>query len=66
MGQDYYGVPTPEEVIRVHGVCPRCKRELEIPSLADIMISVREVKAIVEETLSVPYRSDKEEVQLTA
>lgn len=38
VGQDYYGVPTPEEVIRVLGVCPRCKNELSIPTINNIKI----------------------------
>jgi hypothetical protein len=39
VGQDYYGIPTPEEVIRVYGgICPRCKHDLTLPSLNDITI----------------------------
>ncbi len=38
VGQDYYGVPTPEEVIRVVGVCPRCKKELKLPTMDEIVI----------------------------
>jgi len=37
VGQDYYGVPTPEEIYRIYGgVCPRCKSMLEIPSPTEI------------------------------
>ncbi len=38
VGQDYFGVPTPDEVRRMYGVCPTCKREFEDPSLEDIVI----------------------------
>jgi len=39
VGQDYYGVPTPEEVIRVHGgICPRCKKDLVFNGIEDIVI----------------------------
>ncbi|MEM1629063.1 MAG: hypothetical protein QXP02_05560 [Desulfurococcaceae archaeon] len=32
VGQDYNGIPTPEEVYRTcGGICPRCKNSLEIP-----------------------------------
>lgn len=40
VGQDYYGVPTPEEVYRIHGgICPRCKHDLNMPALSDIRIT---------------------------
>jgi len=40
VGQDYYGLPTPTEVINVYGgICPNCKRELRRPSLNDIRIN---------------------------
>ncbi|MCC6011010.1 MAG: hypothetical protein LM556_01255 [Desulfurococcaceae archaeon] len=33
VGQDFTGVPTPLEVIRITGgICPACKRHLELPS----------------------------------
>lgn len=42
VGQDYYGLPTPTEVINVYGgICPNCKRELKRPSLQDIKIKAR-------------------------
>ncbi|ADI32324.1 hypothetical protein [Staphylothermus hellenicus] len=41
VGQDYYGIPTPEEVIRVYGgICPKCKHDLSIPSINDISIKI--------------------------
>jgi ribosomal protein S27AE len=40
VGQDYYGVPTPEEVYRIHGgICPKCKHDLSMPTLNDIRIT---------------------------
>ncbi|WP_276814991.1 hypothetical protein [Desulfurococcus amylolyticus] len=37
VGQDYYGVPTPEEVYRIYGgICPRCKSMLEVPLPGEI------------------------------
>jgi len=36
VGQDYTGVPTPHEIIRLTGgVCPACKRPLEAPNPED-------------------------------
>jgi len=36
VGQDYTGVPTPLEIIRLTGgVCPACKRHLENPKPED-------------------------------
>jgi hypothetical protein len=36
VGQDFSGVPTPLEVIRITGgICPACKRHLELPSSGD-------------------------------
>lgn len=57
VGQDYYGIPTPDEIIRSRGVCPRCKNVLTPPRLEDIVISKAEIelkpiiagKTIVEE-----------------
>ena len=40
VGQDYFGVPTPEEIKRIYGVCPRCKSELGVPQLNDIVVEV--------------------------
>ncbi|MCY0867777.1 MAG: hypothetical protein OWQ48_00885 [Desulfurococcus sp.] len=37
VGQNFYGIPTPEEVYRLYGgVCPKCKSLLEVPSLEEI------------------------------
>lgn len=41
VGQDYFGVPAPEDIIRIYGVCPRCKCDLTIPSIDDITIKLR-------------------------
>ncbi len=39
VGQDYFGIPTPSEImLATGGICPRCKRELSIPTLSDIVI----------------------------
>lgn len=38
VGQDYFGVPTPDEIKRMYGVCPSCKREFIKPSLEDIIL----------------------------
>ena len=38
VGQDYFGVPTPDEIKRMYGVCPTCKREFETPSIEDVVI----------------------------
>ncbi len=41
VGQDYFGLPSPSEVINAHGgICPRCKHDLRRPSLKDIKISI--------------------------
>ncbi len=38
-GQDSFGLPTPSELrIRVSVKCPRCGRELGVPSVNDIFI----------------------------
>ncbi|GEM_PF-426267 len=48
VGQDYYGVPTPEEVIRVYGgICPRCKSDLRMPSLNDISIKIMRTRLTI-------------------
>lgn len=57
VGQDYYGIPTPDEIIRSRGVCPRCKSVLSPPRFEDVVISEIELsvkpvasrKVIVEE-----------------
>ncbi len=39
VGQDYYGIPTPSEVISLFGgVCPRCGSKLRVPQLQNIRI----------------------------
>ena len=39
VGQDYYGIPTPSEVISLYGgVCPQCGSKLKIPTVNDIKI----------------------------
>lgn len=41
VGQDYFGLPSPSEVINAHGgICPRCKHDLRRPSLKDIKINI--------------------------
>ena len=41
MGQDYFGLPSPSEVINAHGgICPRCKHDLRRPNLKDIKINI--------------------------
>ena len=40
VGQDYFGIPTPSEVISLYGgVCPQCGSRLKIPSVNDIKIT---------------------------
>ncbi|MGC9011794.1 hypothetical protein [Thermogladius sp.] len=42
VGQDYYGIPTPQEVYNLYGgVCPHCHNELRIPTVKDITIRPR-------------------------
>ncbi len=39
VGQDYYGIPTPSEVISLYGgVCPQCGSKLRIPTVNDVKI----------------------------
>jgi len=39
VGQDYYGIPTPSEVISLFGgVCPKCGTRLRAPSIQDIHV----------------------------
>lgn len=55
VGQDYYGIPTPSEVISLFGgVCPKCGTRLHVPSLQDIRIVhlVSAVKLRIEEMLA--------------
>lgn len=50
VGQDYYGIPTPEEVIRVYGgICPKCKHDLSIPSLSNISIKLLRGYSLISE-----------------
>lgn len=42
VGQDFYGIPTPEEVYRLHGgICPRCKSLLEVPRAQALWSSIQ-------------------------
>ncbi len=42
VGQDYYGIPTPSEIMLVTGgICPRCKHELSMPEISNIKIRPR-------------------------
>lgn len=42
VGQDFYGIPTPEEVYRFHGgICPRCKSLLEIPREQELWLAIQ-------------------------
>lgn len=39
VGQDYYGIPTPSEVISLYGgVCPHCGSRLKIPTVNNVKI----------------------------
>lgn len=38
VGQDYYGIPSPEEITRIYGICPNCKKEIAIPQFNDIVV----------------------------
>lgn len=69
VGQDYFGVPAPEDIIRIYGVCPRCKRDLSIPSIEDVVIEFRTkpliVAQITDESSIVTRIADKDAVQET-
>lgn len=40
VGQDYYGIPTPSEIMNWYGgVCPRCNMKLNKPRISDIRIA---------------------------
>ncbi len=42
VGQDCYGLPSPAEVINMHGgICPRCKADLRPPAVEDIIEKIR-------------------------
>lgn len=53
VGQDYYGIPTPSEIMNWYGgVCPRCNVKLSKPKISDVKITPltrvkREIKATV-------------------
>ncbi|WP_440059883.1 hypothetical protein ACSU1N_01595 [Thermogladius sp. 4427co] len=39
VGQDYYGIPSPQEVYNLYGgICPNCHNELKLPGIKDIII----------------------------
>ena len=39
VGQSSYGVPTPSEIMSYYGgVCPRCGRPLQRPSIRDVIV----------------------------
>jgi DNA-directed RNA polymerase subunit RPC12/RpoP len=46
VGQDYFGIPTPDEIRRMYGVCPTCKREFEDPTIDDIVIKPASTKLV--------------------
>ena len=49
VGQSTSGIPTPSQVIYMHGgVCPRCGKPLRPPSLRDIIVDAN-VKERIEE-----------------
>ena len=42
VGQDFYGVRTPSELISIYGGrCPACGHEISAPSIDDIKITLR-------------------------
>lgn len=54
VGQDFYGVRTPSEIKLIFGGrCPRCGRELSIPTLNDIKIKMVRRKPINTEILTI-------------
>ncbi len=39
VGQDFYGLPTPTELItKYNGRCPNCGSKLKVPTLNDIIL----------------------------
>ncbi len=57
VGQDYYGLPSPSEVMNVYGgICPVCKRELRAPSTEDIKINGATTSYGLEPTASINNR----------
>ncbi|MEZ0394358.1 MAG: hypothetical protein ABWK00_04880 [Desulfurococcaceae archaeon] len=48
VGQDCYGIPSPEEVYRLYGgICPYCKSTLTLPTLSEIRINVLSHKFVM-------------------
>ncbi|BBD72585.1 hypothetical protein HS1genome_0974 [Sulfodiicoccus acidiphilus] len=42
VGQDFYGVRTPTEIMGMYSnKCPKCGKQLEIPSISDILLRQR-------------------------
>lgn len=42
VGQDFYGIPTPSEVLSWYGgLCPRCGRRLTKPGISDVVVMDR-------------------------
>ena len=57
-GQDYTGIPTPEDIIRLTGgICPRCKKLISVPSPAEIWnsISIRVAETRIPVAKRVPW-----------
>jgi len=38
VGQDYLGIPSPDELRRIYGVCPNCKKDIATPRFEDVLI----------------------------
>jgi len=51
VGQDYLGVPSPDELRRIYGVCPKCKKDIAAPRFEDVIIK----PAIGLENLEIPH-----------
>jgi len=42
VGQDYYGLPTPSEIMNWYGgVCPKCNSRLKKPTLSSIKVDYK-------------------------
>ena len=49
VGQSSYGLPTPSEVIYMHGGrCPRCGKELKRPTIRSIRIDVDVASRVIQ------------------